>query len=652
MMLRYNGCATAAFGKNHETAAWEVSTSGPTDRWPTRNGFDKFYGFMGGETNQWSPLIYDGMTKVEVPKDQNYHFLTDMTNQSIKWMQSVKALTPDKPFFIYFAPGATHAPHQVPMEWIARNKGKFDQGWDKLREETLKRQIKLGVVPAGTKLAPKPAAIKDWNKLNANEKKLFTRQMEVFAGFAEHTDYEVGRLIDAIEKMGQLDNTLVFYILGDNGASAEGGMNGMFNEMTYFNGVQEKVEDILKHYDELGGPTTYSHYAAGWAVAGDTPFTWTKQVAGSYGGTRNGMIVHWPKAVKSKGELRTQWHHVIDIAPTVLEAAGLPEPKVVNGIPQTPIEGVSMRYSFNDANAKDRHQTQYFEIFGSRAIYHDGWLAGTVHKAPWETKPRATLEKDIWELYDTRSDFSLANNLAKQNPARLDELQELFLKEAVKYTVLPIDDRSLERVNPAIAGRPDLMAGRKSLTVYEGMTGMSENVFINLKNCSYSVTAEVDIPDGGAKGAIIAQAGRFGGWSLYLKDGKPTYTYNFLGLKRFTVAARNPVPAGKAIIRYEFAYDGGGLGKGGVGTIFVNDKKVAEGRIEHTQPMIFSADEGADVGEDGETPVVEDYGIPAPYKFTGKIHKVTIDLNEVKAEDKAEVDRARAEAAHKKAMSD
>jgi len=652
MMLRYNGYATAAFGKNHETAAWEVSPSGPTDRWPTRNGFDKFYGFMGGETNQWSPLIYDGMTKVEVPKDQNYHFLTDMTNQSIKWMQSVKALTPDKPFFIYFAPGATHAPHQVPMEWIARNKGKFDQGWDKLREETLKRQIKLGVVPAGTKLAPKPAAIKDWNKLNANEKKLFTRQMEVFAGFAEHTDYEVGRLIDAIEKMGQLDNTLVFYILGDNGASAEGGMNGMFNEMTYFNGVQEKVEDILKHYDELGGPTTYSHYAAGWAVAGDTPFTWTKQVAGSYGGTRNGMIVHWPKAVKSKGELRTQWHHVIDIAPTVLEAAGLPEPKVVNGIPQTPIEGVSMRYSFNDANAKDRHQTQYFEIFGSRAIYHDGWLAGTVHKAPWETKPRATLEKDIWELYDTRSDFSLANNLAKQNPARLDELQELFLKEAVKYNVLPIDDRVFERVNPAIAGRPDLMGGRTSLTVYDGMTGMSENVFINIKNRSHTITAEVTIPNGVAKGVIIAQAGRFGGWSLYFKDGKPTYTYNFLGLKRSDIAAMQAVPAGKATIRFDFAYDGGGLGKGGVGTIFVNDRKVAEGRIERTQPMIFSADEGTDVGEDGETPVAEDYGIPAPYYFTGKIDKITVEVKEMMKAEKAQENKLRAEARAKKAMSD
>jgi arylsulfatase len=626
MMLRYNGYTTAAFGKNHETAAWEVSPSGPTDRWPTRNGFDKFYGFMGGETNQWSPAVYDGMTKVELPKDPNYHFMTDMTNQAIKWMQSVKSLTPDKPFFIYFAPGATHAPHHVPKKWIAKYKGKFDQGWDKLRQETLARQIKLGVVPPDTKLAPKPAAIKDWDKLTADEKKLFTRQMEVFAGFAEYTDTEIGRLVDAIGNMGQLENTLVFYILGDNGASAEGGMNGLFNEMTYFNGVHETVQDIVKHYDELGGPSTYNHYAAGWAVAGDTPFTWTKQVASNYGGTRNGMVVHWPKSIKAKGELRFQWHHVIDIAPTILEATGLPEPKVVNGIPQTPIEGVSMLYTFNDAQARDRHLTQYFEIFGNRAIYHDGWFAGTVHRAAWEYKPRATLENDTWELFNTRNDFSLANDLAAKNPEKLREMQDLFMKEAVKYNVLPLDDRSLERMNPALVGRPDLMAGRTSLTVYEGMTGMSENVFINTKNRSHTIKAAVTIPKAGAKGVILAQAGRFGGWSLYLKDGKPTYTYNFLSLKRFTIAAKNPVPAGKATIRYEFAYDGGGLGKGGVGTIFVNDRKVAEGRIEHTQPMAFSADEGADVGEDGETPVVEDYGIPAPYKFTGKINKVTIDL--------------------------
>jgi len=652
MMLRFNGYSTAMFGKNHETAAWEVSPAGPTDRWPTRSGFDKFYGFMGGETNQWAPAIYDGMNKIETPTYPNYHFMTDMTNQAIDWMRYQKSLTPGKPFFIYFAPGATHAPHHVPKEWIAKYKGKFDQGWDKLREETLARQKRLGVIPPDTKLAPKPEAIKDWDKLTADEKKLFARQMEVFAGFGEYTDTEIGRLVKAIEEMGQLDNTLIFYIVGDNGASAEGGMNGLFNEMTYFNGVAETVQDVLKHYDELGGPNTYGHYAAGWAVAGDTPFTWTKQVASNYGGTRNGMIVHWPKSVKAKGELRSQWHHVIDIAPTILEAAGLPEPKVVNGIPQTPIEGVSMLYSFNDAQAKGRHQTQYFEIFGNRAIYHDGWLAGTVHRAPWETKPRATLENDIWELYDTGTDFSLSNDLAAKNPGKLREMQDLFMKEAEKYYVLPIDDRTLERLNAALVGRPDLMAGRTSLTVYEGMTGMSENVFVNVKNRSHTITAEVQIPKGGAKGVILAQAGRFGGWSLYLKNGKPTYTYNFLGLKRYTIAGTQPVPAGKAAIRFEFAYDGGGIGKGGTGTIFVNGKRIGQGRIEQTQGYGFSADEGADVGEDGETPVVENYGVPAPYKFTGKINKVTIDLKEIKTADKEDVGKARAEAAHKKALSD
>ena len=644
-MLRYNGYNTAHFGKNHETSAWETSVAGPTDRWPTRNGFDKFYGFMGGETNQWAPAIYDGMIKIEVPKTPSYHFMTDMTNQSIKWMQSVKALTPEKPFFMYFAPGATHAPHHAPKEWIAKYKGKFDQGWDVLREETLARQIKLGVVPAGTKLAPKPEAIKDWATLSADEKKLFARQMEVFAGFAEYMDTEIGRLVKAISDMGQLDNTLIFYVVGDNGASAEGGMSGMFNEMTYFNGITETVQDIMKHYGELGGPNTYSHYAAGWAVAGNTPFTWTKQVASSYGGTRNGMVVYWPKTIRAKGEVRSQWHHLIDIAPTILQAAGLPEPKVVDGVPQSPIEGVSMVYSFNDAKAKDTRLTQYFEIFGNRAIYNEGWLAGTVHRAAWETKPRATLENDVWELYDTSKDFSLTNDLARQNPAKLAEMQALFLKEAEKYRVLPIDDRSLERTNAALVGRPDLMAGRTSLTVYEGMAGMSENVFISTKNVSHSITAEVEIPKGGAKGVILAQAGRFGGWSLYLKDGKPSYTYNFLGLQRFTVAAKQPVAAGKVTIRFEFAYDGGGLGKGGKGTLFVNGKKVAEGRIDRTQAMIFSADEGADVGEDGETPVVETYGITAPYKFTGKIAKVTVDITPMKTAGTAQAHKAQTAAA-------
>jgi arylsulfatase len=399
-MLRLNGYSTAAFGKSHETAAWELSPSGPTDRWPTRSGFDKFYGFLGGETNQWSPLVYDGLSQVELPKDPNYHFMTDMTNQAIHWMRYQKSLTPDKPFFMYFAPGATHAPHHVPKEWIAKYKGKFDGGWDTFREETLARQVKLGVVPQGTKLAPKPEAIKDWDKLSDDEKKLFTRQMEIYAGFGEYTDTEIGRLVQAVEQTGQMDNTLVFYIVGDNGTSAEGGMSGLFNEMTFFNGVHETVQDILKHYDDLGGPMSYPHMAAGWAVAGDAPFTWTKQVASSFGGTRNPMIVHWPKRITAKGEVRTQFHHVIDIAPTVLEAAGLPEPKVVNGTEQAPIEGVSMVYTFAKPMANSRHLVQYFEIMGNRAIYSEGWLAGTVHRAPWEFKPRGPLSDDKWELYN------------------------------------------------------------------------------------------------------------------------------------------------------------------------------------------------------------------------------------------------------------
>lgn len=628
-MLRLNGFCTAAFGKSHETAAWEVSPSGPTDRWPTRSGFDHFYGFIGGETNQWAPALYKDMSRVELPKDPNYHLMTDMTNHAVQWVSYQKSLTPDRPFFIYFAPGATHAPHHAPKEWIAKYKGKFDQGWDKLREETLARQIKLGVVPPGTKLAPKPAAIKDWDTLSADEKRLFARQMEIFAGYGEYADYEVGRLIKTIEDLGQLDNTLVFYEAGDNGASAEGTMNGLFAEMTYFNGVPETVEDILKHYDQLGGPESYPHYAAGWAVAGDTPFTWTKQVAGSYGGCRNPLVVHWPKGIAAKGEIRSQWHHVIDIAPTILEAVGLPEPKSVNGTPQTPIEGVSMVYTFADAKAKDRRKTQYFEIFGNRGIYHDGWLAHTVHRAPWESKSRSSFLEDKWELYHVENDFSSATDMATEKPGKLKELQALFLKEAEANQALPLDDRFLERTNASLVGRPDLMGARTSLTVFEGMIGMTENVFISTKNRSHSVTAEAQIPESGADGVLIAQAGRFGGWSLYLKDGRPAYAYNFLGLARYKVAATKAVPSGKATIRFEFKYDGGGMGKGGLGTILVNGEKVAEGRIEHTQAMFFSADEGTDVGQDGETPVSDDYK-QGDNAFTGKIQKVTIEVEPVK----------------------
>ena len=625
-MLRLNGYSTGAFGKWHETAPWEGSTSGPFDRWPTHQGFDKFYGFIGGETNQWAPLIYDGVHQVELPDNPNYHFMTDMTDQAVAWIRYQQALTPDKPFFVYFAPGATHAPHHVPKEWIARWKGKFDQGWDALREETLARQLRLGVVPEGTRLAGKPEAIKDWASLSADEKRLFSRQAEVFAAFLEMTDYEIGRVVQAVEEVGDLDNTLMFYIVGDNGASAEGGMNGLFNEMSYFNGVQEEIPALLRVIDKWGGPETYPHMAAGWAVALDAPFMWTKQVASNFGGTRNGMVVHWPKGIRSKGELRSQFHHVIDVAPTILEAAGLPEPKEVNGTAQIPMEGVSMAYTFDDASAKDRHLTQYFEMFGNRAIYHDGWLAGTIHKAPWEREPRRPLTEDVWELYDVRADFSLANNLAASNPAKLAEMQALFMTEGAKYHVLPIDDRVFERLNASLVGRPDLMAGRTSLTLAEGMTGMTENVFLNIKNKSKTITAEVEVPPRGANGAILVQGGRFGGWALYVKNGVPAYEYNFLGLQRFTIRSARPLAPGKATIRFEFAYDGGGLAKGGTGTLYVNDQKVGEGRIEHTQPMMFSADETADVGIDLGTPVVEAIGSEARSRFTGRIPKVTIEV--------------------------
>ena len=508
---------------------------------------------------------------------------------------------------------------------MAKYKGKFDGGWDKLREDTLNRQIDLGVVPKGTKLAPKPEAIKDWDKLTADEKKVFARQMEVFAGFGEHTDHEVGRLVTAIEDMGQFDNTLFIYIAGDNGSSPEGGLVGVFNEMTFFNGVPETLADQLKRLDDLGGPSAYSHFAAGWAVAGNCPFAYGKQVASNFGGTRNAMVIQWPKRIKTKGEIRTQFHHLIDIAPTVLEAAGLPEPKSVNGTVQRPIEGVSLLYTFDQPEAKSRHTTQYFEIGGNRGIYHDGWFAGTVHRAPWESVPRATLDKDRWELYNVRTDFSQANDLAAKNPEKLKELQALFLKEAEKYHVLPIDDRSVERLDPALAGRPDLMGGRTALTVYEGMTGMGENAFINIKNRSHTISAEVDIPKGGANGVILAQGGRFGGWSLYMKDGKASYTYNWVGRERTTITSPQPVPAGRATIRFEFAYDGGKRGAAGKGTLFLNGKQVAEGRIEKTVANLFSPDETADVGVDEATPVTEDYK-ERDNKFTGKIRKVTVEL--------------------------
>lgn len=620
-VLRMNGYSTAAFGKYHETPPWEASVSGPYDRWPTGSGFDKFYGFIGGETNQWHPMVYDGNTRVYPNvEDPNYHFTTDMTDRAIAWMNTQQSLTPEKPFYLYFATGATHAPHHSPKSYIEKYKGKFAQGWDKVREETLARQKKLGVVPENTVLAPKPEAIKNWDDLTADEKRLFERQMEVFAGFAEHTDYEVGRLVAALEERGELENTIFLYIVGDNGSSAEGGMIGMFNENTYFNGVQETLDMQLDKIDKLGTEETYNHFAAGWAVAGNTPFTWTKQVASNFGGTRNGMVMHWPKGIQAKNEVRSQFHHVIDVAPTVYECVGVPAPRVVNGIEQRPIEGVSMKYSFDNATAADIRKTQYFEMIGNRAIYHEGWFAGTIHKAPWEAKPRRPLTEDIWELYNVNEDFSQAKNVAAENPGKLEELKKKFMDEAVKYNVLPIDDRGIERLDPAIAGRPDLMNGKTSLTLYEGATGIPENAFINIKNTSLTITAQVDVK-ANTNGVIVCQGGDFGGWTFYVLDGKPAYSYNWVGLETFTVTSNTKLQPGKHTLRFDFAYEGG-RGAGGMASIFVDDKKVAEGKIEKTNANTFGIDESADVGVDENTPVYPPY--KGKEKFTGKIEKVVI----------------------------
>ena len=625
-MLRANGYSTAAFGKYHETPPWEVSASGPYDRWPTSSGFDKFYGFIGGEVNQWAPFLHDGVTPVEIPDDPNYHVTTDLADQAIKWMRAQQAFTPDKPFFTYFAPGAVHAPHHAPQEWVDKYKGKFDDGWDKYREETLARQIELGVVPAGTKLTPRPSEIQEWDALSADEKRLFTRQMEVFAGFASHTDNEVGRLVTALEEMGEMDNTIFMYIWGDNGASAEGGLSGTINEMYVLNGYTDAVEEQLEHIDDLGGKDSYGHFTAGWAHAMNTPFQWMKRVASHYGGSRNPLVVSWPNGIEAQGEVRSQWHHVNDIAPTLMEAAGLPFPTSVNGVEQKPFEGVSMLYSLNDAKAADQHLTQYFEIFANRAIYHKGWVAATKHATPWASTPDATLAEDKWELYHVAEDFSQAYDLAADNPEKLKEMEALFMEEAYKYNVLPLDDRSVERFNAAIAGRPDVMGDRTSLTVYEGMEFIMENVFINVKNRSHTITAEVDIPQGGGEGVILAQGGKFAGWTLFMKNGKVAFEYNFFGKERYSIKSTEALPVGKASIRYEFVYEGGDKpGGSGTGTIFINDQKVAEGKIDKTVPFIFSADETADVGVDHHTPVSNEYG-ERGNEFTGKIDKITIDL--------------------------
>jgi arylsulfatase A-like enzyme len=633
--LKLNGYSTAQFGKCHEVPVWETSPLGPFDSWPSGGGgFEYFYGFIGGETNQYYPAIYEGTTPVEPVKtpEEGYHFTEDMTDKAIGWIRQQKALMGDKPFFVYFAPGATHAPHQVPPEWSDKYRGRFDQGWDALREETFARQKELGVIPPEAELTARPEEIPAWEAIPDDLKPVLSRQMEVYAGFLEHTDHHVGRLIDALEDLGMLEDTLVYYIIGDNGASAEGTPNGCFNELVVLNGATglETVDFMRSRIDDFGTAKAYNHYAVGWAHAMDTPYQWTKQVASHWGGTRNGTIVHWPKGIQTKGEVRSQFHHVIDVAPTVLEAAGLPEPKVVHGVEQKAIEGVSMRYCFDDAVAAERRVRQYFEMFCNRGIYDDGWTAVTRHSTPWVMAPLPPFSEDTWELYDTNTDWTQAHDLAAEMPERLAELQATFMEEARKYNVLPLDDRRVERFNSDLAGRPVLVTGTSQL-LFGGMGRLSESTVLNVKNKSHSVTAELTVPESGAEGVIVAQGGEFAGWSLYVNDGKPKYCYNLFGLQRFDVEGEVAIPSGTHQVRMEFAYDGGGLGKGGTVSLYVDGAKTGEGRVEATVPMIFSADETCDIGSDTASPVSDDYTSESS-RFTGTVEWVQLDIAEA-AED-------------------
>ena len=624
-VLKQNGYNTSWFGKNHNVPDWQNSQAGPFDLWPTALGFDHFYGFIGGDTSQWRPNATEGTKPIEpYIGNPDYNFDYDIADQATRWIAMQKAVAPDRPFFVYYAPGATHAPHHPKAEWIAKYKGKFDQGWDAEREAIFTRQKALGVIPADAKLTPRAPGIPAWNSLTPEQKTVFARFMEVYAAYLEQTDFNVGRVLKAIEEAGQLENTLVFYIVGDNGASAEGSVQGLLNEMTFFNGVREDIKQVLARADEIGSWKTYNHYPIGWAHAMCTPFQWTKQIASHYGGTRNGMVVSWPKGIKTRGELRSQWHHCIDIVPTIYEAVGVTPPDSVNGVAQKPIEGVSLAYTFDDAKARSRRTTQYFEMLGNRAIYHDGWVACTTPPVPPWVVSGADVDEITgykWELYHVDRDFSQAIDLAASDPDKLKDLQLLFYTEAAKYNVLPMDNSKAARIDPAI--RPSLTRGRTSFTYKDGMTRIPESAGPDLKNKSFTISADIAVK-AGASGMIVTEGGLFNGLALYLDKGKPVFDYNFVGVAHYQVTAPAPLDAGKHAIRLHFQYDGGGRGRGGTAALSVDGKEVATGRIEHTFAARVTLDESLDVGMDTGTPVNLSYDVP--FKFQGTIQGVTIEL--------------------------
>lgn len=644
-ILVENGFNTVWFGKNHLIPDWLESPTGPFDQWPTGLGFEYFYGFLGGDTDQWHPALFEQNQPILPPyNNPNYILINDLTNRAISWLQKQHAISPDKPFFMYFAPGNAHAPHHATKEWIAKFKGRFDQGWDKIREETLARQKQLGIVPANTDLTQRPKEIPAWDTLTADQKRVFSRMMEVYAATLAQADYEVGRIIAELKRLGELDNTLVIYIQGDNGASAEGTLQGTTNEVAA-QFIEEPFEFILSMIDELGSDKTYNHYPVGWAHAMDSPLQWTKQVASHFGGTRNGMVISWPKRIKDIKGIRSQFQHVTDITPTILEAAGVKTPVLFNGVPQKPMEGSSLIYTFDDAKAPTRHPTQYFEITANRGIYHDGWMANTTPlRAPWVTIGDNPSPNDFaWELYNVNEDFSQAHDLAKENPKKLKELQDLFWEQAKKYQVLPLDASFAERADPAT--RPSVLGDRKDFTFYDGMIRITEGSTPDIKNKSFSIDADVDVPEGGVEGILATQGGRFAGWALLVEDNKPMFVYAVSNQPRhkFKITSNEPLGKGPRNIKVDFKYDGGGIGKGGTATLFVDGKQVGQGRIELTVPYRFSLDESFDVGQDTGTPVIDDYDSKMPFKFTGKLKELHIHLGDsvLNKEDKKDLDQIR-----------
>ena len=625
-VLKGNGYNTIWYGKNHNVPDWHSSQAGPFDLWPTGLGFEDFFGFLGGDTSQFTPAIFEGTKPVEPPvDDEDYHLDEDMADRAVDYIRQQNALAPDKPFFVYYAPGTSHAPHHAPKDWINKFKGQFDHGWDKQREITFENQKKMGIIPADAKLTPRPESLAAWDSLSKEQKELYSRMMEVYAAALAHMDHQINRILDAVEETGEMDNTLIIYIMGDNGASAEGGMDGLLNEMTFFNNIPVPFEDTYNRMDELGGPNTFGHFPSAWAHAMNTPFQWTKQVASHFGGTRNGLAISWPKEIKGRGEVRGQFHHVIDIMPTILDAVGVPYPSEINGVAQKEVEGVSMRYSFNDAAAPSKREVQYFEMFANRGVYSDGWMACTTPPiAPWIGVGGGldVMSGYEWELYKINDDFSQSNDVAKKYPEKLEELKMAFYGQATKYNVLPIDNSKTPRLDVSL--RPSLTLGKTEYTYYDNMTRIPEGTAPDFKNKSYSIDVDVEIDKNGDDGVLVTQGGRFGGWALIVLDNKPMFIYNVANLERYEIASKEKLSPGKHKIRYEFDYDGGGAGKGGTGTLFVDGKQVAKNKIDRTMGYRISLDETFDIGSDAGEPVSEKYHVP--FDFEGKLNKVTVKL--------------------------